>query len=148
MRSAYRALALLVALGVVLQAASIAFAWYSWLHDIDGGAVLTQNFEHNAGQVWHETVGLMVIPVVAFLLFVVSLFAGVPGGVRWAGIVLGVAVAQVLLAYVSFAAPLVGALHGANALVLAAVAGLAGRNAAKADGEMAIAPVPATGGAR
>jgi len=143
MKSAFRVLALLVALGVVLQAAFIAFAWFSWMKEIDGGKVLAQNFDYNAGQILHATAGMMVIPVLALLLFILSFFATVPGGVKWAGIVLGVAVLQVLLAFVSFGAPVVGTLHGINALVLAAVAGMAGRRATQ--DEAVVGAVPATG---
>jgi hypothetical protein len=121
-RSAYRILAWLVAVGVILQAASIAYAWFSTLNEIDSGAVLDANFEGNAGHMVHGMVGMMAIPVVALALFIVSFFAKVAGGVKWAAIVLGVAVLQVLLAFVSFGAPIVGALHGINALVLGGVA--------------------------
>lgn len=122
MRTTYRVLAHLVALGVVVQAGLIAFAWFSALNEIDGGAVIDASWEGNAGHVGHGIVGMMVIPVLALALLVVSFFAKVAGGVKWAAVVLGVAVLQVLLAFVSFGAPLVGALHGVNALVLLGVA--------------------------
>lgn len=129
MRSTYRVLAYLVVLGVVLQAASIAFAWFSVINEVDSGAVIDENFEGNAGHALHGIVGMMAIPLVALVLLIVSFFAKVPGGIKWAAIVLGVAVLQVVLAFVSFGAPIVGALHGINALALAVVAWRAARQA-------------------
>lgn len=122
MRSAYRALAWLVVIGVFLQAASIAYAWFAVLNEVGNGTVMDQNSAGNAGHMLHGVVGMTAIPLVALLLLIVSFFAKIPGGVKWAAIVFGVAVLQVLLAFVSFGAPLVGALHGMNALVLAGVA--------------------------
>jgi hypothetical protein len=133
MRVAYRALALLIAIGVVVQVASIAYAWFQVLHELDSGGVLDKNTERNAGHVLHGTVGVMVIPLLALLLLIVSFFAKIPGGVKWAGITLGVTVLQVALAFASSGAPIVGTLHGVNALVLAGVASVAARKARTAD---------------
>lgn len=129
MRSTYRILALLVVLGVVLQAATIAFAWFSVINEIDSGVVLDENFEGNAGHALHGMVGMTAIPLISLVLLIVSFFAKVPGGIKWAAIVLGVAVMQVALAFVSFGVPIVGALHGINALALAVVAERAARKA-------------------
>ncbi|MGH3384145.1 MAG: DUF6220 domain-containing protein [Nocardioidaceae bacterium] len=129
MRSTYRALAGLIAIGVVLQAAAIGFAWFDVLKEVDGGAVFDEGSEGNAGHALHGMIGMMAIPVLSLLLLIVSFFAKIPGGVKWAAIVLLVVVVQVALAFVSFEAPVIGALHGANALVLMGVAGMASRQA-------------------
>ena len=118
MRRLYRALALLIALGVFLQAATIAYGWFAVLADLEAGGTLTADSELNAGHVLHGTVGMMVLPVLALVLFVVSLLAHLPGGVRRAGAVLALVVLQVVLALVSFGAPVVGLLHGANAIAI------------------------------
>ena len=140
MRSTYRVLAYLVALGVVLQAGTIAFAWFSVLGEVDGGAVFDSNSEGNVGHMLHGMVGMMAIPLIALLLLIVSFFAKVAGGIKWAAITLGVAVLQVVLAIVAFGAPAIGALHGINALVLAIVA----TRAARLVTEAAPAPVAST----
>ena len=72
----------------------------------------------------HGLNGMMIVPVVALLLLVVSFFAKVPGGVKWALIVFGVVVLQFALAFVGRLAglPFVGALHGLNAMILFGVA--------------------------
>ncbi|HEY4568779.1 MAG TPA: hypothetical protein VIH10_04915, partial [Kribbella sp.] len=51
---------------------------------------------------------------------------------KWALYVVGLVVLQIVLAFLSFAAPAVGALHGLNAFALAAVAVMASRRAAPA----------------
>jgi hypothetical protein len=137
MKSTYRVLAVLIALGVVFQAAAVGLAWFTVIRDIDGGAVIDKNYEGNIGHALHFFGG-SIIPVLALLLFIVSFFAKVPGGVKWAGLVLGIAVLQYVLAFISFGIPAVGALHGLNALVLAAVAGMAGRRVTQEEGAAAL----------
>jgi hypothetical protein len=129
MKSVYRVLALAIAVGVLVQAMSIALGWFMALKDMDDGAVLDKNFEGNFGHSLHGIIGMMIIPLLALLLLIVSFFAGVPGGVKWAAITLGLVVLQIALAFVAFGVPAIGALHGANALALMAVAGIAGRRA-------------------
>jgi hypothetical protein len=142
MRQTYRVLALLVCLGVLVQAAAVAFAWFDVISAIDDGTVFDENSEGNAGHALHAITGMMIIPVLSLLLLIVSFFARVPGGVMWAAIVLGVTVLQVILAFVAFGAPVVGALHGVNALVLFGVAFTAAQKAA-AVGVAERAPVAA-----
>jgi hypothetical protein len=142
MRAAYRILAMLIAIGVVLQAAFIAVAWFTVLHDTDSGAVFDKNSEGNWAHTAHGEVGMMVIPLIALLLLIVSFFAHIPGGVKWAAITLGVTVLQIVFAFLGFSAPIVGALHGINAFALAAVASVAMRKARVA-GELSPAePAP------
>jgi hypothetical protein len=130
MRSAYRVLAGLISLGVVVQAMAIALGWFTAIKDLDDGLVIDKNYEGNIGHSLHGTIGMMVIPILAILLLIVSFFAHVPGGVKWAAIVFGLVALQIALAFVAFgAAPAVGALHGANALVLLGVSGMAARRA-------------------
>jgi hypothetical protein len=128
MRSTYRVLAMLVALGVVLQAAFIAFAWFTVINDVDSGALTFtgEDDQYNAGHMLHS-IGGMLIPALSLALLVVSFFAKIPGGIKWAAIVFGVAVLQVVLGVTAFELPAVGLLHGMNALALAVVADLAGR---------------------
>ncbi|GAA3140333.1 hypothetical protein JOF29_000425 [Kribbella aluminosa] len=131
MRAAYRVLAGLVAIGVVLQAMFIAWGFFAVDKDISGGAVIDKNSSTPAGLSLHGTFGLMIIPIIALLLLIVSFFAKVDGGIKWALYVLGLVVLQIVLAFAAFGAPVVGVLHGANALALLAVAGLAGRRAGR-----------------
>jgi heme A synthase len=73
-------------------------------------------------------------------LLVVSFFAGVAGGTRWALYILGLIVVQVVLGVSQGDVPLLGLLHGANAIAIFAVAVLAARRSKVATTE----PVAAT----
>jgi hypothetical protein len=130
MKSVYRALAGLIAIGVVLQAMTVALGWFTALKDMNDGAVISENTDFNFGQMAHGMVGMMVIPLLALVLLIVSFFAKVDGGVKWALFVVGLVVLQIALAFVAFGAPVVGALHGLNAFALAGVASMAARKAA------------------
>jgi hypothetical protein len=132
MKSTYRVVALLIALGVVVQAMAIALGWFLVLKDVDDGAVFDKNTDFNFGQITHSIFGTMVIPLLAIVLLIVSFFAGIAGGVKWAAIVFGLVVLQIALAFAAWGVPVIGALHGLNALALLAVAGIAGRRAADA----------------
>ena len=136
MRQTYRVVASLVALGVLVQAASVAFGWFQVLNDVDTGQVFDENSEFNAGLLTHGIVGLVVMPLLGLILVGVSFGVArtVPGARKWAGIVLGLTVLQVGLAFVAFGAPVVGALHGLNALLLFGAAGRAAMAAAGPSG--------------
>lgn len=120
MKQTFRVLAWLVALGVVVQAAAIAFGWFNTLHQMDNGLVIGKNYDGNVGHAIHGTNGMFVIPLLGLALLVVSLLAAktVPGARTWGAIVFGAIVLQVVLAFLAFSAPVLGALHGINALVV------------------------------
>ena len=152
MRSAYRVIAGLVSLGVVVQAASIAYAMFAIAHEVDSGTVIDKNYvEHSSGPegigfAIHAIDGQLVIPLLALVLLVVSFFAKVPGGVKWAAFTFLAVVVQVALAFVSFAAPVAGFLHGLNALVVFSLSVFAARRARVGVGEpvTTTASAPAT----
>ncbi len=133
MRATYRVLAGLVAVGVVLQAMFIALGWFTAIKDMDDGLVIDKNYDGNIGHTLHGQFGTLVIPILALLLLIVSFFAHVPGGIRWALYVFGLVVLQIALAFLSFGVtPVLGLLHGLNAFALLAVAAIASRRAAGA----------------
>jgi heme A synthase len=125
MRTAYQVLAYSIAALVVVQAAVIAVGMFGLMAFLqDGGSVDIGLLESGTGtpNAWgfiaHGVVGTIVIPLVAIALVVVSFFARVPGGVRWAFILFGVIALQVLLAFLSLLLSGLGLLHGAIALVI------------------------------
>jgi hypothetical protein len=122
MRMTYKVLAYLIAAGVALQAAIIAYAWFATLKDLNSGAVIDKSYDGNAGDMLHGQIGMLVLPILVVLLLIVSFFAGIPGGVRYAAIILGLTVLQIGFAFGGFAAPIVGALHGLNAIALFVIA--------------------------
>jgi len=119
-KQTYRVVSGLIALGVLVQAAAIAFGWFGAIHELDNGLVIDENYEGNAGHVLHGINGMYLMPLLGLILLIVSFFAAkqVPGARKWAGIVFGLIVLQVVLAFVAFGAPIVGALHGINALAI------------------------------
>lgn len=121
MKQTYRVVAGLIALGVVVQASSVAFSWFQVISDVENGAVFDENSEFNLGHLVHLFGGLYALPVLGLVLLIVSFLAAkqVPGARKWGGIVFGLIVLQVALAIVAFAlSPVLGALHGINALLI------------------------------
>ena len=138
MKQAYRVLAFLVAAGVAIQAASIAYAMFGLIKWVEGGGTLDQSTELTpalggyTGFSWHATGGIFILPAIALLLLISSFFAKVPGGIRWALIVLGVTVLQVALGLFAHSVAGLGWLHGINALALFGTAVMAGMRVSRA----------------
>ena len=138
MKQVYRVLAFLIAAGVALQAASIAYGMFGLIKWIEEGGTLDQSTQLTpalggyTGFSWHATGGIFVISVISLLFLISSFFAKVPGGIRWALIVLGVTVLQVALGLFSHSVAGLGWLHGINALVLFGTAMMAGLRVTRA----------------
>ncbi|GAB2573314.1 hypothetical protein [Kribbella endophytica] len=127
MRTAYRALASLIALAVVLQVAAIALAGFTTAADAEDGVTIGADYS-NFGQSYHSMAGT-AIGLIALIFLIVSFLTDVPRGRLLAGVVVGLVVLQFLLAVVSFGIPALGILHGINGLAIAGVAGAASRRA-------------------
>jgi len=139
MKATYRVLAGLVCLLVLVQSASVAFGTFGILSFVDGGDDYTKAVAEDrasaaggVGQNIHSF-GAMAIAVVAILLLVVSFFAKIEGGVKWAGIVFLTVLLQWVFAFVAFGAPVVGLLHGLNAFVVFGMAMTAMQNAKRSE---------------
>ena len=119
MRGLYRYLMMAVATGVVLQAAAIAWAVFGLADDVDAGTVVDTSYEGNAGFAVHAILGWMLLPLIALVLLIVGfLLRSVDGAQRWAGIVFGLVILQLVLAVAAFGVSSIGALHGINALLI------------------------------
>ncbi len=146
MKTAYKWLADLVAVGVLVQAAAIAFGVFGLMHDVDNGATVTKDYNGNAGFAVHAITGTMIIPLLAIALLIVGLIAKFQDSSRFAVYVFGAVLLQVVFAMISFGAPVIGVLHGANALVVLTTAVFAGRKvraAIAAEGAVSPASVAA-----
>jgi hypothetical protein len=140
MRTVYRVLAWIVAVEVLVQAAAISYAIFGLGKWIQDGGVLDKSvmesqvsaFPEEVGFMVHGLNGMMVVPVAAVLLLIVSFFAKVPRGVALAGGVVGLTALQVLLGMFGHGIPALGLLHGVNALALFTVAVIAARRASLA----------------
>jgi hypothetical protein len=140
MRTAYRVLAFLLAIEVLIQAMAIAYAiagLSKWVED-DSGVLNKQildgdpTFSGVGGFMVHGLNGMMVIPILVLLLLIVSFFAKVPGGVRSAAILLLLVVVQVFLGIFAHDVPYVIVLHVLNAFAIMGLAAVAGRSASVA----------------
>ena len=124
MKNVYRVLSLLVAAGVMLQGAAIAFGMFGLIKWIENGGSLDKSTELTpdiggyAGFSLHGIGGTIILPALALLLLISSFFAKVPGGIKCALIVFGVTVVQVALGLFAHSLAGLGWLHGANALIL------------------------------
>lgn len=141
MKGAYKTLAWIIAAGVVVQGAAIAFAIFGLFTWVEEGGTLTAAAMEDEGTSFtgvlgfpvHGMVGMMLMPLLALAFLVVSFFTRVPGAVMWAVVVLGVTVLQILLGMFGRGMPAVGLLHGANALILFGVAVTAAMRLDRAD---------------
>jgi hypothetical protein len=130
MRMSYRVLAYIIVAEVVVQAGAMALAIAGlgkWVDDggVFDSAVMQSDelaFPEVVGIIVHGINGSIVVPVLALALLVVSFFARVPGGVKWAAAVFGLVFVQIMLGFFGHGIPLAGGLHGMNALAVFAVA--------------------------
>lgn len=150
MRNVYRVLAYLLAAEVVIQAMAIAYAIAGlgkWVED-DGGVLNKQvldsdspDFTGVGGFATHGLNGMMIIPLLTLLLLIVSFFAKVDGGIKRAGILVGLIILQVALGIFLHDVPYVAWLHVLNAFAIFVFAFNTGRAASVAP---VSEPVPAT----
>ena len=142
MKSAYKYLALAIALDVLLQAASIAYAvsglasYVDDGHQVAEGTLADAHFTGVGGYALHATNGMVVIPLLAIALLVVALLSRIPGAARQAGILLVMVVVQVGLGGAAGAVPILGALHGVLALAVFGFATMIGVRAIRAETSM------------
>ena len=128
MKTVYRVLAFAIAAMVAIQAGAIGYAVFAQLHWIENGGTLDEaSFESAPGfgaYIFHALNGATVL-LLALALLIISFFAKIPQGVRWAVIVLACTIVQIALGTASRLVSQIGAVHGAVALVLFGVAVMA-----------------------
>ena len=129
---AYRFLAYMIAVLVVVQAAAIAWGFFGMTNWIDDGGVLNKEFldcertatrcspPSGASRIHMFFIGLLLIPLTSLVLLIVSFFAKVPGRDHVGRGIFGLVVLQVFVLPSSPArsAPGFGALHGLNAMLI------------------------------
>lgn len=130
MKATYRVLAYIIAGLVVLQAVWIALSSFTVIKAVDAGRTINED-SAGIGGALHGVGGMYAIPLVTLALLVVSFFAGVRGGVKWALFILLAVAVQITLAFLSFGVPQIGALHGLNAFVIIALSVIAGLRAGR-----------------
>lgn len=134
MKLVYRVIAYLIALAVVLQAASVALGFFGLGTWIENGGTLnkaalesgTTHFAGDVGLSFHGTAGTMIIPALGVLLVISSFFAKSKGAISWSLIVLGCIVVQVALGMFAHSFYILGAVHGIFAFGVLGAAAYAG----------------------
>jgi uncharacterized protein DUF6220 len=127
--SAFRIWASLVSLAVIVQ---VGLAAYGAFHAVDEsddkGTIGKKTVEDGFNA--HSALGYLIL-IGALVLLLLALAARRQGGsdrVKWSGLLFGLLIVQVLLAWAGSATAWLGILHGMNALAIAGFAGsLAGR---------------------
>lgn len=144
MRKTYRILADAIAVLVVVQAAMIVFSLaglFAWIDDgntldkavIEGWEDEPPTFTGAIGHFIHVMSGTFLIPLIGLLLLIVSFFAKVAGGVKWAAIIAVSIIVQVMAGMMADGTPWLGIVHGANAFILFSAAIMAARAARPAE---------------
>ncbi len=127
MRSTYKYLAYAICLLVVAQASFVVYAdagLFKWISE-DGGVLdkafiddESSSFPGLGGFIAHGMNGMMVIPLVALAVLVVSFFTKVKGASIHGGAIVGLVALQITLGLVAHSVPAIGPLHGINAFIL------------------------------
>jgi hypothetical protein len=132
--AAFRIWASLVSLAVIVQ---VGLAGYGAFHAVnvsdDKGSIGKKSVEDGFGV--HSGLGYVILLaalVLVILAFVARRQSADSSRLKWSGIIFGLLILQVLLAWVGMASSGLGALHAINALAIAGFAGsLAGREWAR-----------------
>jgi heme A synthase len=129
MKTVYRVLAYAVAAAVAIQAGAIGYGVWAQLNWIENGntldnAALESGAPGTAALIFHSFFGGAVL-LAAIALLVISFFAKIERGVRWAVIVLVSTFVQIALGVLSHFTAVIGAVHGAVAMALFGVAMMA-----------------------
>jgi heme A synthase len=126
MRKTYSVIAWVIAAGVVVQAAAIAFGVGGMVHYVQEGGVVDKaliesregEFTGVLGFAVHSLVGGILLPALALVLLLISFFTKVSGATKWAAVLFGLVFVQVMAGYSLKDMPYLGLLHGANALAI------------------------------
>ncbi|MCU1672396.1 MAG: hypothetical protein JWN77_509 [Frankiales bacterium] len=139
MKKAYSILAYLLAAEVVINGMAMAYAIaavFRWVEE-DGGVINkalldadSPDFPGIGAFMLHGMNGMMVIPLLAVALLVVSFFAKVTGGTRRAAVLLGLVVLQVVLGLSAHGVSALAPLHVLNAFGIFVMAILTARSVA------------------
>ncbi|MBA8793843.1 hypothetical protein FHX74_001448 [Friedmanniella endophytica] len=155
MRIVYRVLGYLIAALVAVQAAAVAYGFFSLGKYIEGGGSIDQAAMNNPnftfpgveGLAVHGMFGTMVVPGVALLFLIVGIITQVTtkirGALLWSVITLVVTVVQVALGLGAHSVPQLGMLHGIVALGLFAVAFMAAHRIGRASAPTTVEAAPA-----
>ena len=122
MRAAFRWLAAILFVLVVVQIGFAAFGAFDAVHKADKGAISKKTIEDGFGV--HAAIGSLILIVMLVLLIMAAAGRCGPDLVRLSAAIFALGVIQLLLGLVSTSAPAIGFLHGVNALLIFSATGL------------------------
>ena len=128
MNSAFRIWASLVSLAIIVQVGLAAYGAFDAIDKSDDNGTIGKDAV-SSGFDAHAVLGYAIVGgAIVLILLAVATRRAMPSRVRWSGLILGLLIVQVILAGAGDAVPVIGILHGMNALAIAGFAGsLAGR---------------------
>jgi hypothetical protein len=143
MRAVYRVWATIVFLAIVVQVGFAGYGAFYVAHKVDKGVVNESKFEDGFGL--HAGFGyLVVLGGLVLLLIALAARVGKRRILQTLGL-FGLLIVQVLLAWIGFGVPAVGALHPINALAIFAFAGYLASTEWRMKSAAPVAEPPATG---
>jgi Family of unknown function (DUF6220) len=129
LNTAFRLWASVVSLAIVVQVGLAAYGGFNAVNKSDDHGAIGKDAVSD-GFSAHSALGYIIL-LAALVLLLLAFAARRQGGsarVKWSGLIFGLIIVQVLLAWAGDATAWLGILHGMNALAIAGVAGsLAGR---------------------
>ena len=148
MKTAYKVLAYVVAAEVAIQAMLVAWALAGLGKWVEAGGVFDKSVIEGQGTPFPEVLGVplhglnggIIVPIIALALLVLSFFTRLQGASKWGAAVFVLVVLQGQLGFLGHELPLMGAVHGLNALLVFAAALYTARRVRTA---AAILPKPA-----
>ena len=121
-RNAYRWLSAILFAAVVVQVGLAAFGGFDAVHTADKVSISKKTIENGFNA--HGALGALIVIAMLALLIVAAAGRVGPTQVRSAGGIFALGVIQYLLGVVSTSAPVLGLLHGLNALLIFSATGV------------------------
>lgn len=121
-RNGFRWLSAILFAAVVVQVALAAFGAFDAVHKADKVVISKKTIENGFNA--HAALGTVIVIAMLVLLIVAVAGRVGPTQVRWAGGIFVLGVIQFALGVVSTSVPVVGLLHGLNALLIFSATGL------------------------
>jgi heme A synthase len=122
MRSTFRYLTSVLFVAVVLQVMLAAFGAFDAVHKSKHVPITRKTIDNGFGP--HSVLGYVIVLVMVLLVITAATGGVGPGPLRMAGALLACGILQIILGVVSESAPVVGVLHGLNALAIFSLSGL------------------------
>ena len=146
MRSAFRWLTSVLFVLVVVQVGLAGYGAFNAIHKADNHPVTKKTIENGFDP--HGVVGTLVLLAMLALLIVALAGHIGPAAVRFTAVLFGLGILQLILGLVSTSVPVIGFLHGINALAIYAASGLLAHRSWTADRAAAPGATPAPAPAR